>query len=133
MAALRHARKTPFIPRQFFRKRGHGGGACRSPARAFEPVVATLAAINNEASRLVEASNTINVIGASTSVITADDIRRSPGQTVKRLWARYQAYNSIVQERLRNLDSSFGKPLDQCFVDFRLFVRAHKLPISNLG
>ncbi|MBX9709959.1 MAG: TonB-dependent receptor [Xanthobacteraceae bacterium] len=50
------------------------------PAPAAEPVAAVPSPINEEASRLVGANG---IVGASTSVITADDIKRSPGQTVQ--------------------------------------------------
>ncbi len=50
------------------------------PAPAIEPIAAVPVPINDDASRLVEADN---IVGASTSIITADDIKRSPGQTVQ--------------------------------------------------
>ncbi|HEY0220237.1 MAG TPA: TonB-dependent receptor [Afipia sp.] len=45
-----------------------------------EPVQGTPLPSNDAASRLVEANN---IVGASTSIITGEEIRRSPGQTVQ--------------------------------------------------
>ncbi len=62
-------------------KRSKQSHAKPKPAPAPEPVAAApLPSINDEASRVVEMNG---VVGASTSVITADDIKRSPGQTVQ--------------------------------------------------
>jgi iron complex outermembrane receptor protein len=61
-------------------KRGKQSQARPKPAPANEPAAAAPSSINDDASRIVEVNT---IVGASTSVITAEDIKRSPGQTVQ--------------------------------------------------
>ncbi|HEY0234859.1 MAG TPA: TonB-dependent receptor [Afipia sp.] len=61
-------------------KRSKQSRAKPRPAPTSEPAVATPSSANDDASRVVEVNQ---IVGASTSVITAEDIKRSPGQTVQ--------------------------------------------------
>lgn len=61
-------------------KRSKQTNAKPKPAATVEPVTAAPANINDAASRYIEAGG---IPGAATSIITADVIRRSPGQTVQ--------------------------------------------------
>lgn len=60
-------------------KHSRQSNAKPKPAPANEPVV-TMPSSIDEASRVAEVNT---IVGASTSIITADDIKRSPGQTVQ--------------------------------------------------